>query len=145
MSTIYRDRLMGQQHYTEENINIQDRTATALGSEKDITEVRGCLGVCAYLTSASALDADNYISVNIKQSATSGGSYVDADSWQYGGDFTRVFNDTSMARSKSYNFSFEPKAGYPYIKVNMAVTGTVSVSSGAHLMFTESLNPDYSV
>lgn len=100
---------------TETGDAIDMRDNLSLGVEFDV-----------FIGAVTTADASNTFEIKILQSETIGGTYVAADSAQYDvlESWDRLIDDTGESDSIK-TFNFRMKTGYPFIKVEATVVGTV--------------------
>jgi hypothetical protein len=118
-------------------------TATTTSGGKNISDAKDNVLISLSLGALAAIDASNYFTLTVTQATTLAGTYSAAAAGQYNfaDDFVGGLVNDDVAAGEVLNLNFKPKPGYPFIKVVLTKTGTVSAFMSGEIRFENRYSP----
>lgn len=149
MTDIGRSDDLARSMVTTKSIDPAIQTDTVTGAEVDCFGTDRSVVVLIDAGALSGIDASNYFEFTVKQATALGGSYVDAEAWQYdpvavtGGStkWDMKIDDAGEA-GEIYKLNFRLKGDYGALKVVGTKNGTpTSALFGALILFVPRTQP----
>lgn len=130
MGNILTGNDFARQKSIRHSIYPQSIATTITGSEVDTTGEPRNIVVVLNVGALAGVDGTNYFTLKITQAIGSGGTFVDADAYQYlpvapedGSVAWDLKIDDAAEANNSYRLNFRLKKDYKYIKIVLTETG----------------------